>query len=158
MISSCIEILDVISLRPNIEQISSGWLKVVINHISNLTPSRESAVLLSSLLFDTDSSSERGIRDHSSQRRRNPRIKYFRIREVSSYFNWLQRHRIVYWSCHLHFIDPQHCELRERCTHTHTSVLNLTLQHWKSSGFWDFSEMQFREIVYLGASIIQFWE
>ena len=53
---------------------SSGCLKVVIDHKSDLSPSQESVVVsLSTLLFNTDSLLKRGIEDDLSQRRRNPR-------------------------------------------------------------------------------------
>ena len=52
------------------------------SHVSNVpSPLKNLLQFLSSLLFDTDCPSERGIRDDSSQRRRNPRIKHLKIRE-----------------------------------------------------------------------------
>ena len=96
--------------------LNSGWLKVAIDHISSLLPSQESIVVLSSLLFDNYSSSERGTGNDLSRRRRNPRIKYLKIRKRLS-FEWFRRQKIVYGSSHLHFIDPRHGEFRSRCAY-----------------------------------------
>ena len=62
-------------------ELSSGWLKVVIYHVSNLPSSQESILFLSSLLFSTDSPFERSVDDDLCQRRLNPRIKHFNIKE-----------------------------------------------------------------------------
>ena len=85
---------------------SSSWLKVVIDHVSKLSPSQESITFLSSLLFNTDSPFDQGIEDDRSQRRRNPRIKHRKIRKSLS-FIWLRRQRIVYRFWRLSFIDPR---------------------------------------------------
>ena len=60
--------------------------------------------------------------------------------------NWLRCHKIVRWSCHLHFIDPWHCELRERWTHTHFG-LEVDFPTLKVIWVREFSEMQVRDSV-----------
>ena len=61
--------------------ISPNCSKVVTDHVGNLLSSWKSAVLLSSLLFDTDSSSEVRIGDNNLQCRRYLRFKDFKIWE-----------------------------------------------------------------------------
>ena len=117
---------------------------MAIDHISELPPSQEYVVFLSSLLFYTDSSSERGIEDDSSQRRHNHRIKHLKIRKRLS-LNLPRRHKIVKRFRHLNFIDPRHCEVRERCTHTHFGFEVDSSPTLEVICVWEFSETQFRD-------------
>ena len=92
----------------------------------------------------TNSLFERGIEDYSSQRRRNHRINHLKVNKISSPFNWLRCLEIVYWFCHLHFVDPWHCKLREQCTHTHFG-LEVNSPTLKVTWVWEFPEMQLRD-------------
>ena len=151
LVTSCIEILDGAILEANIEQISqplscimsSGCLKVVIDHVSYLSSSQEP--ILACCCSTLTLLLKKGIEDDLSQRRRSSR-QASQNQEVSAPFNWLRRHKIVYWSRHLHFIDPRHCELSEWCTHTHFG-LEIDSPTSQATWVWEFSEMKFRESV-----------
>ena len=57
---------------------------MLTDHVCNLLLSQDSVVILSTLLFDTDSLSEKQTRDNLLQCRRNLRIKHFEVGEISS--------------------------------------------------------------------------
>ena len=92
LIPFCVEILGVI-MSANTEQIrqtliciiNSFRLKVAKDHVRNLSSPQKSILFLSSLLFNTNSFSERGTGNDLSQRRRNPRIKHRTIRKGLSF-------------------------------------------------------------------------
>ena len=89
LIPSCIATLDAIILKGNTERIrqascciiSFGRLTMAVYQKSKLSPSQESVVLMSSLLFNSDSPSGRGTGDDLSRRRDNPRIKHLKTRK-----------------------------------------------------------------------------
>ena len=62
---------------------SSGCTEMFVDHVSNLSPSQESVVLWTTLLFDTYSYSEVNVRvEKLLQCRRNHRIKHIVVGEI----------------------------------------------------------------------------
>ena len=147
------KILDIIILETESEQVweslyrfrSSGCMKMLTDHVRNLSSSLESVVFLSTLLFDTYSFQELNVRvENLLQCRRYHYIQHVTIWEICSPKNWLRCTRFVNWLCFLNFCDPWHRDLRIRCLRTNFS-LEIDFPAFKFHGVREFCKMQLRD-------------
>ena len=118
--------------------IGSGCTEMLIDHVSNLSPTWESVVFLSTLLFDTYSFAQVNVACREVFLNADAIIA-----SISSPYNWSRCHKFVNWLCHLNFFDPVHCEMRICCFRTNIS-LEVDFPALKFHRVRKFSQMQFR--------------
>ena len=93
------------------------------DHKSNMPPSSESVVFLSTLLFDAYSFSEVHMRrEKHFHCRHNHRIKHIVVGEICSHHKRSRCHKLVNWFCFLNFFDPMHCDVRNCWLWTYCSL------------------------------------
>ena len=80
--------------------------EVVLDHLSDLSSSKEPIFFLSFLFLQTDLLLEAGTLDDLDQSRRKLRIQHLKILEISTTLNSARRFKIVHRIDHLHFFDP----------------------------------------------------
>ena len=102
--------------------VSSGCTEILVDHVSNLSSSKESVGILSSLLFEAHSFLEVWLRvDELLQGWRNHRIKHVEIKKIMMSCNRSRCNEFVNWFWYFNFFFPQHSDLRFGCSPTNFS-------------------------------------